>query len=111
MPWNSNISPTMPKSRRVMMLNIAVDTFLEMLRGMDGERRIQCTGIPVDAKCVGITIDRLWNTVQLVLESGEFADVVEGYTVPELKPAFTLWAGDASPLHPNGSTANIWQNA
>jgi hypothetical protein len=83
--------------RRRMRLDIEADIFLRILQGMDGTRRLQAKGLPKDARCIGLTVDAVWNTVSLMLESAEFDEVPPQYMVPALDVTFSEWSGDAYP--------------
>jgi hypothetical protein len=83
--------------RRRMRLDIEADIFLKLLLGLDGKRRLQAHGLPKDARCIGLTVDSVWNTVSLMLESAEFDEVPPEYVVPSLSVTFSEWYGDASP--------------
>lgn len=89
-------------ARRVATLSIAADMFLEMLRRMDGKRRLLCKGLPADARVVGIRTDRFFNTVELFLESSEFEEMhTEALSVvPELHLDFSEFYGNAMPAEP-----------
>lgn len=111
MTWKIPTVPT--KSRRIKILRIETDTFLEMLRGMDGIKRIRCDGIPEDARVVGSVHTTVLNCVELAIESDEFDAVPEGQVPPELVPTFKVFTGAQPTFGSYGSTAGIveWTTA
>ncbi len=80
-----------------MRLDIEADVFLQLLKRLDGKRRIQTRGLPKDARCVGIKVDRIFNTVSMLLESDEWPDVPAEYEASALDVNFAEWFGDAMP--------------
>jgi hypothetical protein len=82
-------SGTSSRRRRVKRLALEVDRLLDLLRAIDGVRRIRAEGIPDDARAVGVVVDRAWNTVDLYLESDEFDEVPDGEPVPAVEVIFT----------------------
>lgn len=83
--------------RRVKRLRISGDMFLEILKGMDGRRRLRTEQLPKDARTVGVAVDDQFNTVSVYVESAEFDAVPEGMVPDELLIFFTLYTGDAMP--------------
>ncbi len=83
--------------RNIRKLAISAELFLEMFKGMDGIRRVQCKGIPDDARTVGVSLDERFNTVVLWVESSEFAPVYESAMAEPLEPTFVLYTGNAQP--------------
>lgn len=71
--------------RRVREVRIEADVFINLLQWLDGTRYVLCDGLPPDARVVGITVDKLYNTIQLYVESDAFEPVPEGF-VPPLLP-------------------------
>jgi hypothetical protein len=93
--------------RRKMRLDIEADILLKLLQGLDGKRRIQTKGLPKDVRCVGLAIDRIFNTVSLLLESPDWPEVRAEYTAAQLNIHFAEFFGDAMPepeVAANGTT-------
>ncbi len=86
-----------PPPRRVRVLELRADMFLHMLRSLNGFDRVQATGIPDDARVVGITTDAVWNTVQLYVESEAFPECLAEEVPGRLTVDFSMWSGDAYP--------------
>lgn len=79
-----------PAKRNIKILRVGADMLLQIFREMDGTRLVRCDGIPADAKVVGIITDRIWNTIELAVESAEFPEVLAEYVAEALEPKFTL---------------------
>jgi hypothetical protein len=77
-----------PPSRRLKRLDIQADMFLRALRGLDGKNRIRTEGLPEDIRCVGLSVDQVFNTVTLYLESPEWSEVPEGSHIEQLNVTF-----------------------
>lgn len=76
--------------RRVKRLCVAADLILAWWKGMDGTPdQVTCTGIPADARVIGVTSGREGlNVLALLVESEEFAPVEDGEPIPEFVPVF-----------------------
>lgn len=84
--------------RRVKRLAIDADMFLKVLKGMDGLRRIRCEGLPDDARVIGIVTDKMFNTVELYIESSTFNEIPVEYVAENLDLKFTEYHGNAVPI-------------
>jgi hypothetical protein len=74
--------------RRLKRLGIRADMLLYLLRALDGKRRLRCEGLPADARVAGIVTDRVFDTVELWLESDEFPPLEEHSITPDLRLTF-----------------------
>src|SRR6266487_1361750 len=78
-----------PRTRRDKRWQIDLVRLLDLLRANDGVRHLHQDGLPADARPVGLTVDRAWNTIDVYLESDSFDEVSENEMPPELLVAFT----------------------
>lgn len=84
-----------PRPRRIKRLLFTADCFLELLKRMDGSEVITATGLPADAKVVGMTsvdgfygLDAQPGVFLLLIESAEFPPVEDGQRYPEMTLEF-----------------------
>lgn len=71
------------KPRRIRVLSVDGDHWLDLLRGLNRSHLVECEHIPDDARVVGIVSNEVLNTIQLYVESAEFAEVPESLRAPE----------------------------
>jgi hypothetical protein len=83
-----------PRPRRVKRLQIGGDMLLHLLKGLDGRHVVSLTGLPRDARCIGMatgmaTADYaasvLPNTIAMLIESQEFDELPAAEPYPELE--------------------------
>lgn len=86
--------------RQVKRLRVEARMFLEILRRMDGRRRMETLGLPADAHAVGISVDRALNTIDIYLESEAFAIQSDQEPIGDLDVTFREFFGDAGPGTP-----------
>jgi hypothetical protein len=82
-------------------LDVDADRFLDMLKYMDGKRRMVVEGIPSDARCTGLTINVALNTITMRVESASFEPVHESQMMPVLEVVLReYFDSDADGLSP-----------
>ena len=74
-----------PTSHRVKVLKINGTILLDIFRGLNGRRLLKCSPIPDDARVVGYTVDEMWDTISVYVESQEFEEVEAGLYPPEME--------------------------
>jgi hypothetical protein len=72
--------------RRRKVLSVQAEAFI-LLCQVDGNIRGQ--GMPADARCLGVEVNRERNQIQLVIESDTFDEVEDGQVIPEMTVTFT----------------------
>lgn len=80
-----------PAERRLRILDVAADMFLEIFKGMDASKLLFCEPIPEDARIVGLTVDEQFNTVRLYVESKDFEPVPEACAPPHWNLMVSEW--------------------
>lgn len=80
--------------QRVKILRVNAQAFLDMLKGMDGtidRGVVTCSGLPDDAKAVGLIFHCERNEFGVIVESAEFPECPEGYAMEWMNVTFSVF--------------------
>lgn len=72
-------------SRRIKILHVTNDILVAFFQ-LDGTKRLKVTGMPADARIVGVDQHRYWDEdrTSFTVRSAEFPEVPENEAIPDL---------------------------